>query len=107
MSDFKPSIPSSISKPLPMVVNIIGKVEAIRRYDGNSYTRVICPAPDLYSKPAVVEIRSPKSIGARNDEIDVQARMGGYMRKPYKVTDRETGEISTITPVDLTLDFVE
>lgn len=92
---------------VPMSVLIVGKVEAVRRYENKSYTRVICPALDLYSKPAMVEIRSSGRIGQRDDEISVHGRLGGYMRKPYRVTDRESGEVSTITPVDLTLDLVE
>lgn len=100
-------LPSSAFSPAPMTVLVIGKVEAVRRYENKSYTRVICPAPDLYSKPAVVEIRSTGRIGSRDEEISVHGRLGGYMRKPYRVTDKETGEIATITPVDLTLDLVE
>lgn len=91
----------------PMCLQILGKVEAVRRYDNKSYTRVICPAPDLYSKPSVVEIRSSARIGVRDDEIDVTARLSGYTRKPYRVTDQGTGEQSTITPVDHVLDLIE
>ena len=90
-----------------MSVYVLGKVEAARRYDGNSYTRVICPAPDPYSKPAVVEIRSPKGVGARGEEVALHCRLSGYPRKSYKVTDKETGEIATINPVEMTLDLVE
>jgi len=108
-ADVKPigAAPSARVTPSPMSVFIVGKVEAVRRYENKSYTRVICPAPDLYSKPAVVEIRSNGRIGSRDEEISVTARLSGYMRKPYRVTDRETGEQTTITPVDLTLDMVE
>ena len=90
-----------------MCVQILGKLVAVRRYEGNSYSRVICPAVDLYSKPAIVEIRSAKSIGVRDEEIEVVGRIGGYMRKPYTFTDKSTGEVQSITPVDMTLDLVE
>jgi hypothetical protein len=90
-----------------MCMLILGKVEAVRRYESKSYTRVICPAPDLYSKPSVVEIRSSGRIGARDEEVKVVGRLSGYTRKPYRVTDKESGEISNITPVDHTVDLVE
>lgn len=98
----------SVRAALPaMCMQIVGKIEAVRRYENKSYTRVICPAPDLYSKPSVVEIRSTGRLGVKDDEIDVNARLSGYTRKPYRVTDQGTGEQSTITPVDHTLDFIE
>lgn len=90
-----------------MCLQVVGKIEAVRRYENKSYTRVICPAPDLYSKPSVVEIRSSVRIGARDDEVDITVRLSGYTRKPYRVTDQGTGEQSTITPVDHTLDLIE
>lgn len=93
--------------PVPMMVFIVGKVEAVRRYENKTYTRVVCPAPDLYSKPSVVEIRSAGRLGQKDDEVQCSCRLAGYTRKPYRVTDRETGEQSTITPVDHTLDLVE
>jgi hypothetical protein len=104
MAEFKPLS----SLPLPsMQAQVLGKIEAVRRYDGKNYTRVICPAPDLYSKPSVLEIRSTARLGQRDDEINVVARLAGYVRKPYRVTDKDTGEQTTITPVDHTLDLVE
>ena len=99
-SSVRPALP-------PMCMQILGKVEAVRRYENKTYTRVICPAPDLYSKPSVVEIRSSGRIGQRDEEIDAIARLSGYTRKPYRVTDQATGEQSTITPVDHTLDLIE
>jgi hypothetical protein len=104
MAEFKPA---SINPLPPMQAQVIGKIEAVRRYGGKNYARVICPAPDLYSKPSVLEIRSTGRLGQRDDEVNVVGRLGGYVRKPYSVKDKETGEISTIIPVDMTMDLVE
>lgn len=95
------------AKPVPMQVLIRGRVEATRRFDKTRYTRIVTPAPDPYSRPQTVEIRSKASIGQAGDEITVLAMLGGYSRKPFRATDKETGEVSTITPVDLTLDAIE
>ena len=52
--------------------------------------------------------RRGESIGGEfMDEVIVQAQLGGYTRKPFRMTDKETGETMTVTPVDLTLDAVE
>jgi len=99
---------SSTARALPpLTVLVTGKVEAARRYENKVYTRILSPAPDPYSRPQVVEVRSNARIGQRDEEISVTARLGGFTRKPYRVTDRETGEQTSITPVDHTLDLVE
>lgn len=101
-----PSIAPS-AKVLPLQVLVKGKVEASRRFDGKRYTRIITPAADAYSRPQVVEVRSVAKLGDLGDETEVTCRLGGYTRKPYRTTDKETGETSMVTPVDMTLDAVE
>lgn len=90
-----------------MQVTVKGKIEAARRHENKHYTRLITPAPDAYTRPQVVEIRSGTKLGVRDDEITVDCTLGGYVRKAYRATDKETGETSMITPVDMTLDAVE
>ena len=90
-----------------MQVLVRGRIEAMRRFDKTRYTRVVTPAPDLYSRPQTVEIRSKQGIGQIGDEITVTAVLGGYARKPFRTTDKETGETTMVVPVDLTLDAVE
>ncbi|MFV0601757.1 MAG: single-stranded DNA-binding protein [Brachymonas sp.] len=90
----------------PMHVFIVGKVENVRSYDKSIYTTVICPAPDQYSSPSVVQIRSIKRLGQRDEEIRQLCKLGGYRRKPFKNTDKETGEISMVTPIDITLEAI-
>ena len=91
----------------PMEVTIIGRIDAARRFEKTYFTRFTTPAPDAYSRPQVIEVRSKARLGDVGDEVTVQAKLGGYTRKPYRVTDKDTGETSMVTPVDLTLDAVE
>ncbi len=90
-----------------MQVLIRGRIDAARRHDKTTYTRIVTPAPDPYSRPQTVEVRSRQRLGQAGDEITVQAQLGGYTRKPFRSTDKETGEVTMVTPVDLTLDAVE
>lgn len=90
-----------------MQVSIRGRVDARRRHDKTTYTRIVTPAPDPYSRPQTIEIRSKGALGQVGDEVTVQAVLGGYARKPFRSTDKETGETTMVTPVDLTLDAVE
>ena len=96
------------TKALPfMHVAVKGRIDASRRYDKYRYTRVITPVPDEYSRPQVIEVRHRQSLGSVGDEITFVGVLGGYTRKPYKSIDQETGDVTMVTPVDLTLDLVE
>ena len=89
-------------------VLVKGRVEAVRRFDGTRYTRMVMAAPDAYSRPQVVEVRSKGKVAdAVGEEVSVICRLGGFTRKPFRVTDKDTGETSMVTPVDMTLDLVE
>jgi len=92
---------------IPMQVTVKGRIDARRRHDKTTYTRIVTPAPDPYSRPQTVEIRSKGSLGQAGDEIVVLALLGGYTRKAFRSTDKETGETTMVTPVDLTLDAIE
>lgn len=101
--------PAPAARPALPLMNVMvrGRVDASRRHEKTFYTRVVTPAPDPYSRPQTVEIRSKARLGQQGDEITVQAQLGGYTRKPFRSVDKETGEASMVTPVDLTLDAVE
>lgn len=91
----------------PLHVFIMGKVVRTRRYEQHWYTTIICPAADAYSRPSVVEVRSKSKFAERDEETKCNAILGGYEGKSYKATDRESGEMRTVTPVQLFLDLVE
>ena len=84
-----------------------GRVEETRRHGNTSYTRILCPAADEYSRPQTMEIRSKVRLGQKGDTITQLCIVGGYTRKPFRATDKETGETAMVTPVDHTVDAVE
>lgn len=91
----------------PMQVVVRGRIDASRSHDKTRYTRIVTPAPDPYSRPQTIEIRSKSQLGQRGEEVTVMAQLGGYTRKPFRSTDKETGETTMVIPVDLTLDAIE
>ena len=99
------AVVSSGAKALHVVVK--GKVLRVRRYEKHIYTTIVCPAVDQYSRPSVVEIRSKARFAEGDDETAVTAVLGGYEGKSYRVTNRETGEATSLTPVHMFLDAVE
>lgn len=101
------AVPLTRSQAAPMEVLVKGKVAARRRHESTWYTRIVTPAPDPYSRPNTVEVRSKGKLGEVGDETAITCKVGGYTRKPFKLTDRETGEITTVTPVDITLEAIE
>ena len=84
-----------------------GRIEETRRHANVSYTRVLCPAADEYSRPQTLEIRSKSRLGQKGDTITQHCVVGGYTRKAFRATDKDTGETSMVTPVDHTVDAVE
>lgn len=105
------ALPTEISKARsalrPMEVTITGRIEEVQRYEGTYNTRIICPAADQFSQPQNVKVRSKTRIGSKEEMVTITARLGGYKRKPFKATDKETGEIAMVVPVDMTLDLVD
>ena len=90
-----------------MQVMVRGRIDASRTHEKTRYTRIVTPAPDPYSRPQTVEIRSKSQLGAKGEEVTVLAQLGGFTRKPFRSTDKETGEVTSVTPVDLTLRAIE
>ena len=94
-------------KLIPMQVLVVGLIDAVRRHDKTTYTRVTAPAPDPYSRPQIVEIRSKQRLGQPGDQVTQLGVLGGYARKPFRSTDKETGETTMVTRVEMTVDAVE
>lgn len=105
----------SQSKPLPARhVLITGRVFSTRRTQSKngpfSLTVLKLAAPDEFSSPETVELRSEKKLGERGETISVVCRVGGYGRSyDKKETDDDTGEIhrSTVQTADNSLTVVE
>ena len=60
---------ATTAKTIPMQVLVRGRIDAVRRHDKTTYTRIITPAPDPYSRPQTVEIRSKQRFGQPGDEV--------------------------------------
>ncbi|WP_455553334.1 single-stranded DNA-binding protein [Comamonas kerstersii] len=107
MTTAVPAAPVAARKIKPMEVFVVGRIDATVLNKGRRYTQIVTPAPDAYSHPQVIEIRSKEKLGSVGEEVQVFGILGGYKRKPFKVTDPETGEVRLVTPVDMTLDHAE
>ncbi|MFZ6648895.1 single-stranded DNA-binding protein [Undibacterium sp. TJN25] len=94
-------------EPTPMRVFVKGRIEETRQYEGNRFTRILTPAPDAYSRPQVVEVKSKGRLGQKGDDVSVVCALGGYQRKPFQMKDKDSGEVLKIIPVDHTLEAVE
>lgn len=95
------------NKVNPLETTIIGKCLRVRRHEQFTYTTIICPAKDEYSRPQVVEVRSKARFADREEPVTCRALLGGYEGKAYAVVDKETGERRQLIPVNLHLDLVE
>lgn len=80
---------------------IRGRVIEVKNSGQNFFTAVALPAPDQYSHPQAVEIRSKKLIGRPQEDITVRVLVGGY-RRGYK---DKMGQQAFAT--NITLDAVE
>lgn len=90
-----------------MEVIVKGKLVVTRKVDQRYYTQVVAPAPDEFSSPSTVEIRSKGKFGDRDEMVSVRCRLGGFLGRAYQATDKTTGEMRTARNVVLTLDAIE
>ncbi|OQS34738.1 MULTISPECIES: hypothetical protein [Chromobacterium] len=72
---------------------VIGRIKAVRKSDDFVHTEVIQPAPDEYSMPGVVEVRSRKRLGDIGQDVHIKVQCTGYYGKPFDSKDKVTGEI--------------
>lgn len=91
----------------PMMISIEGKITAQRFQHPNYYTTIVCRAPDEFSAPPVVEVRSVGQLGPDNTVVKVNCKLGGFLGRPYEVVDRNTGAKRQVRSCILTLDQVQ
>ena len=60
---------------------IRGRVTEVKSTEDQKYTVISLPAPDAYSKPQVVEVRSKRLLGKPQDDVTVRVAIEGYRRK--------------------------
>jgi hypothetical protein len=94
----------------PLVAHVKGRIANRRsittKTGRQSITVVRLPAPDEYTSPQTVELRSVRSLGEVGDDLTCQVRIGGFGRS-YKATDPETGEQRVVPTADNTLTVIE
>ena len=100
-----------IGNPQPVAQTLIaGRIAHKRRISTQSgplhLTLVTMPAPDAYSSPTTVELRSKTPLGDSGEEVRIKCRVGGRARS-YKATDPETGEIRPVRTADISLEVIE
>lgn len=88
-------------------VHIVGKVLRSRRWQESTYTTIVCPAADEYSKPQIVEIRGARKFAEKDDVVSIVAQLGGFEGRAFEARDKDSGEVTRVIPVTITLDFVD
>lgn len=82
-------------------------VRSINTKQGRKWLhKVALPAPDEFTSPAVVELRSNEKLGEQvGDTIRCKAQLGGYSRS-FSWNDKDTGEPRRGDAVTMTLDVI-
>jgi len=95
---------SQMQSQKPLAVFVTGRVERVERSENFAgvQTVLVCPAPDEFTPPAYVKLRSRHTVGVVGDMIKANCLVGGY-RKPMAKT--RGGE--EFLPVDITLTVIE
>jgi hypothetical protein len=77
----------------PLVVRILGRVDHVKQGTSKGkpsfLTLVKTPAPDPFTAPSTVEIRSTVRIGTVGEEVEIFANLKGYAQSG---TSEKTGE---------------
>lgn len=88
------------------VAGRLGARRTMNFKEGKRYLQLLMtPAPDPYSMPSVVELKSTASLGAEGDDWSGYVRIGGYPNN-YEATNKD-GEIQQVRSARITLEVVE
>lgn len=100
--------PASLAavKPATMTFQAVGRIEHVAKFQDNVTTLIKTPAPDAYSHPSTIAVRSKARLGAVGDEVAITCRVGGVPRT-FKRTDKDTGEITMARTADHYFNVVE
>jgi len=67
---------------IPLVVRILGRVDFVKQGQSKGkpsfLTLIKTPAPDPFTSPSTVEVRSAVRIGSVGEEVEVFANLKGY-----------------------------
>jgi hypothetical protein len=78
---------------LPLLVRIVGRVDFVKQGTSKGkpsfLTLVKTPAPDPFTAPSTVEVRSSARLGSVGEEVEVFANLKGYSQSGVS---QKTGE---------------
>lgn len=103
-------LPATSSAPRFGLSVLQGRIVGARRLSTQNgtlwLTLLKLPAPDEYTAPATVEVRSGSKLGELRTDWQGRVRIGGYGRS-FEQKDRETGEVSTVQTAEVRLTVIE
>jgi len=76
------------------VCTIEGRVDFVSNANGVFYSVVMLPAPDSYSRPAAVSVKSRNQIGQPGQEITIDCRVDGFSKSFRRKDNTEGREVS-------------
>lgn len=82
-------LPSDANKLAANQSIVRGRILEVKSNENGCYTVIVLPAPDQYSKPETIEVRSRNRLGRPQDDVTVRVSLGGY-RRSYKNGHGET-----------------
>lgn len=101
---------AAATQALLLSATVKGRVFAARRIQTKAGPQVITilklAAPDEYSSPQTIELRSSGRLADTGQDWQGRVRIGGYGRT-YQVTDPDTGEKRTVQTADNSLTVIE
>lgn len=100
--------PKSYSVPLNhgYVTGRLGSRTTVQLKEGKRWLQLlVTPAPDPYSMPSVIELKSKDALGQEGDDWSGHIKIGGYPNN-YEVTDRD-GVIKQVRSARVVLEVVE
>jgi hypothetical protein len=105
MADVAVAMPGQdVSGALRTIVS--GLVTKRRKFRDTFETVITAAAPDEYTAPTPLLVRSEFPIGKVGDKIAVQCRVGGFRGRAYDWRDKDSGEVRRVEPYHVTLDAI-
>lgn len=97
---------AGLKKGEALISGRIVSVRAINTQNGRQWlTLVKLPAPDEFTSPQTLEVRSKDKPGAPGEDLHCKVRLGGWPRS-YEAKDRDTGELTTVRTAEVRLEIV-
>jgi len=63
---------------------VSGRIEAVDEYEDSYYSIVITPAPDAFSQPSTLKIKSRRKIGKAGEDVMQLVQWNGWLKRGEK-----------------------